>query len=141
MMEQLVEHSVPDSFEKKKRPSYMFSREFGNLMQHILDRFTLQEEVLSKIRLQLEVSSDTFHANVEQGLNDFTNRLNNSMNLFAAIATMFLPLTLISGIFGMNVTVPWQKEENQLWPFWVLLGIMAGIFFVILIWLKCKHWI
>lgn len=118
----------------------MFSREFGNQMQYIMDRFRLQEAILNKIKVQLELSSDIFHAHVEQGITKFENKMNQSMNLFAAIATMFLPLTLISGIFGMNVTVPWQREYNDLWPFWVLVGIMAVVFVIIFVWLKCKKW-
>lgn len=60
----------------------------------------------------------TFGAHVDQGLQDLENKLNNSNLLFAGLATIFLPLTLISGIFGMNVTVPWQREEGEIWPFW-----------------------
>ena len=60
------------------------------------------------------------------------------MNLFAAIATLFLPLGLIAGIFGMNVHVPWQERTDEIWPFWVIIAIMGVIFFVLLAWVKCK---
>ena len=73
-------------------------------------------------------------------MNNFTNRLNNAANAFAAVATMFLPLGVIAGIFGMNVRVPWQ-EIDAIWPFWALCGIMAAIFIIIFIALKIKKMI
>ena len=107
-------------------------------MRHLYDRILLHESILKKIRFQLERTTDTFQAHADQTLNDFTNRLNNSSNLFAAIATIFLPLGLIAGIFGMNVHVPWQEKTDEIWPFWVLIGIMVVIFIILFIWVKGK---
>ncbi len=107
-------------------------------MGHLYDRILLQESILKKIKFQLEITTDTFQAHVDQTLNNFTNRLNNSMNLFAAIATLFLPLGLIAGIFGMNVHVPWQERTDEIWPFWVIVGFMLVIMVLLLICVKCK---
>lgn len=64
------------------------------------------------------------------------------MKKFSAFATILLPLTLISGIMGMNVEVPsqvWDRPEdgqtiNSMSPFWTIIAVMillgsAGIFY------------
>ena len=50
-----------------------------------------------------------------------SNRLNEVMRVLTAVATIFLPLTLISGIYGMNF------EDNQFPPFDWEYGFVAVV--------------
>lgn len=140
LIEKLIITSSKNDYDKIKNVSAeLFSLDFAHLMRHIYDRILLQESILKKIKFQLEITTDTFQAHADQTLNDFTNKLNNSMNLFAAIATIFLPLGLIAGIFGMNVHVPWQERTTEIWPFWVIIAIMVVIFIILFVWVKCRR--
>ena len=53
--------------------------------------------------------------------------------------TIFIPLTFIAGIYGMNFKRMPELEWN--WAYPVLLAIMFIIFIGMLIWFKRKKWI
>jgi Mg2+ and Co2+ transporter CorA len=40
------------------------------------------------------------------------------MSRLTIVATLFMPLTFVTGLFGMNVTVPFQHQDNfdSEWP-------------------------
>jgi hypothetical protein len=50
---------------------------------------------------------------------------------FTALATITLPLSLVAGLFGMNVTVPGQAGSIAWW--WGITGAMAILAIVLLI--------
>lgn len=53
-----------------------------------------------------------YTATVDDALASGSNRLNNIMKRYAALSVMFLPLNILAGYFGMNVTVPWEDRGN-----------------------------
>ncbi|MDQ3019095.1 MAG: magnesium/cobalt transporter CorA [Bacteroidota bacterium] len=67
------------------------------------------------------------------------NKMNEVMKFLTIIATMILPMTLITGIFGMNFDViPFLHND---FGFWISVISMATIVIVMLIWFKHKKWI
>lgn len=62
------------------------------------------------------------------------------MRIFSAVATLFMPLTLASGIWGMNVPVPWADVDG-LAPFFGILGFMVLVIIIMLIYFKKKNWL
>lgn len=70
---------------------------------------------------------------------EIANKTNELMKVFTIIATIFLPLTLITGIFGMNF------EHNVLlncaWGFYAILGAMLTIGVCLFILFKRKKWL
>jgi zinc transporter len=42
--------------------------------------------------------------------------------VISIVALVFLPLTFLTGLFGMNVKLPFQDEP---WAFWAMLGFCA----------------
>jgi Mg2+ and Co2+ transporter CorA len=51
-----------------------------------------------------------------------------------------MPLTLLTGLFGMNVRFP-QFPGGDAAQFWWLLGIMSGIIALMLALFRRKNWI
>jgi magnesium transporter len=78
-------------------------------------------------------------------LNSVSNRLNEVMKVLTIISTIFLPLTFVAGIYGMNFDTnvsPWNMPELQWYygyPF--AYGIMAVITGVMLWFFRSKGWI
>jgi magnesium transporter len=53
-----------------------------------------------------------------------SHRLNDVLRFLTAFSVIFLPMTLIASIFGMNVRVPGQGSIEA---FWVLIGVMVAV--------------
>ena len=54
--------------------------------------------------------------------------MNQTINRFSAVATIFLPLSVLTGLWGMNVQVPGQYDanitESQIYPFYIIAGCL-----------------
>ncbi len=67
------------------------------------------------------------------------NRMNEVMKFLTIIATIMLPLTLISGIFGMNFEfIPFLHSDLG---FWFCMVSMVVVALIMLVWFKHKKWI
>jgi magnesium transporter len=62
--------------------------------------------------------------NIKQG-----NKANNVLSKITLLASILVPLNLVCGMFGMNVTVPFRDVDN-LTPFF---GILAALVFCTLV--------
>ena len=68
-----------------------------------------------------------------------TKRTNDVMRTLTVMTSIMLPMTLITGIFGMNFTfIPLLKDE--LGYLWTLI-FMLGLGFVMLIFFRLKKWV
>lgn len=67
------------------------------------------------------------------------NKMNEVMKFLTIIATIMLPLTLITGIFGMNFeSIPFLTSD---FGFWLSMFLMFVIAVSMLSWFKYKKWI
>ncbi|KAF4582902.1 CorA family metal ion transporter [Ophiocordyceps camponoti-floridani] len=66
-----------------------------------------------------------------------TNRV---LSKITFLASVLVPLNLISGVFGMNVPVPFQKSD-RLEPFFGIIGCMILVCSLILGWARWKRYI
>jgi magnesium transporter len=58
-------------------------------------------------------------------LSSISNRVNMEVRALTVVAMLFMPATLIAGIFGMNFkTMPLLQDADG---FWVAMGMMAAI--------------
>lgn len=68
-----------------------------------------------------------------------SNRMNNIMKVLTIIATIFIPLTFIAGVYGMNFKHMPELEWKYSYPvFWVML---IFIFIGMVIYFKRKKWL
>ena len=77
-----------------------------------------------------------------QGVVDFyqsrtTVKMNIAMERLALISAVMLPLSLLAGIYGMNIIV---NEQTQTWHLGVVLGSMVALGAVMLLWAKRQGW-
>jgi magnesium transporter len=72
-------------------------------------------------------------------LSSISNRLNAVMKVLTIIATIFMPLTFIAGIYGMNFKfmpeLEWRWGYPAVWLVVVFIGISMLIYF------KKKRWL
>ena len=97
-----------------------------DVYDHILRVF----ELLESAREGLQVTRDAYLAVVN-------NRLSEIMRTLTIIATIMMPATLLAGIYGMNVPIPGQDSAIG---FWFVLGLMAILMGVMLVYFRRKKW-
>jgi magnesium transporter len=78
-----------------------------------------------------------------EGLNDThdslaSNNTNEVMRILTIIATIFMPITLIASLWGMNIRLPFERSGNAL--LYIVL-IMVGIVGGMLYFFRRRHWI
>lgn len=62
-------------------------------------------------------------AQVNLELTQTYNMTNNVMNRLTFLATVFIPLTLIGSLWGMNVYVPGKDHTDLAYFYWILAGM------------------
>jgi len=71
-------------------------------------------------------------------LSSLSNRMNEVMKTLTIFAAIFIPLTFIAGIYGMNFE--FMPELKLRWGYPILLGVMLMIVFSLVIYFRKKKW-
>jgi magnesium transporter len=113
--------SDTDLIEKSTR---QFLRDVYDHTIHISDSIETQREMLQSL--------------LDIYLTGLSNKLNNVMKTLTVISTVFIPLTFIAGLWGMNFEdVPFAKSPNG---FWWTTAVMIFIAVVMIAILRRKKW-
>ena len=89
-------------------------------------------ESLESIRDSLSAMMDIYMASVSQ-------RVNLEVRALTVVAMLFMPATLIAGIFGMNFDkMPWLKN---VYGFWWAIGLMAMIASIMIMIFWRRQWL
>jgi len=72
-------------------------------------------------------------------LSSVSNRMNEIMRVLTVIATIFIPLTFVAGIYGMNFR--FMPELAWKWSYPSILVIMAGLGIFMVRWFRKKKWL
>ena len=67
-----------------------------------------------------------------------SHRQNDVLRILTVFSVILLPLTLISGIFGMNVLFPGEHTHAA---FWVIVGLMVAVIVGMVGFFKYKRWL
>ncbi len=87
----------------------------------------------------VETYRDIISGMLDTYLSLTSNRMNEVMKVLTIIATIFIPLTFIAGVYGMNFQH--MPELAWKWAYPAVLGIMALVSVVMIIFFKRKKWI
>ncbi len=65
-------------------------------------------------------------------------RMNEIMKVLTIMGTIFIPLTFLAGVYGMNMPIP-ENQSPWAYPvFWLVCFVTAG---GMLLWFKRRHWL
>jgi magnesium transporter len=87
----------------------------------------------------IETFRDMVSGMLDIYLSSVSNRLNSVMKVLTIIATIFMPLTFLAGIYGMNFK--YMPELEWRWGYPVIWLIMIGIGVFMLAYFKKKNWL
>jgi len=109
-------------------------REMGLYYRDVYDHIIRQYETVDSLRDLLTGAMDVY-------LSTVSNRLNVTMKTLTVIASLFLPLTFLTGFYGMNFAYLTGVLEPPYVSFWIGVGTML-IATVIQFWFfKRRGWI
>jgi magnesium transporter len=72
-------------------------------------------------------------------LSSVANKQNDSMKMLTIVATIFMPLTLLAGIYGMNFE--YMPELKWHWAYFCVLGVIVVAIISMVLWFWARKWI
>ena len=72
-------------------------------------------------------------------MSTISNRMNEVMKVLTIMASIFIPLTFIVGVYGMNFR--YMPELEWKYGYFVLWGLMILIFFGMIYFFRRKKWL
>lgn len=87
----------------------------------------------------IETFRDTVSGMLDIYLSSVSNRLNSVMKVLTIIATIFMPLTFLAGIYGMNFK--YMPELEWHWGYPLVWMIMIAIGILMLFYFRKKKWL
>ncbi len=87
----------------------------------------------------IETFRDMVSGMLDIYLSSVSNRLNAIMKVLTVITTIFMPLSFIAGIYGMNFK--YMPELEWRWSYPVVWGVIIGIGLTMFIYFKKKKWL
>ncbi len=100
----------------------------------VFDHIVRQYETVDGLRDLLTSAMDVY-------LSTVSNRLNQTMKTLTAIASLFLPLTFLTGFYGMNFAWLTSVLETPFKAFWVGVGTMLIAVAIQLYFFRRRGWI
>lgn len=87
----------------------------------------------------IETSRDMLSGMLDIYLSSISNRMNEIMKFLTIVGTIFIPLTFIVGVYGMNFEH--MPELKWRWGYFGLWAVMSGIAVFMLLYFKRKKWL
>jgi magnesium transporter len=88
----------------------------------------------------VETYRDMLSGMLDIYLSSISNRMNQVMKVLTIIATIFIPLTFVAGIYGMNFEYMPELKWHWFYPkaFWL---VMLGVAALMLVYFRRKRWL
>lgn len=101
---------------------------------YLRDLYDHTIHITESIEQQREVTNGL----MEIYLSMMSNKMNEVMKVLTVIATIFIPLTFIVGIYGMNFH--YIPELEWPWAYFAVWGVMISVVLVMILYFKRKNW-
>lgn len=96
-------------------------------------------DLLARINDNLETYRDMLSSAIDGYMSSASNKLSEIMKVLTIIATIMMPLTLISGIYGMNFR--YMPELEWRYGYLVIISLMLGLGVGMLAFFRKKKWL
>lgn len=120
-MEQLVYRLLEMELFRKKK---MY---FSDTYDHLLK---LKEMIESSLSISSEIRESHISYN--------SYRMNINMMILTVISAIFIPLTFITSVYGMNFDN--MPELHYKYGYFIVLGLMGVLSICMILWFKKKGW-
>jgi magnesium transporter len=115
-------------------------REFPLISEQLAYGFRDVHDHLVRLSDEAMFFQDRITSILDAHLSAVSNQLNQVMKVLTIIATLFMPLTVFTGMYGMNVPLPHLPGGPDA-QFWWILGIMLAMSGGMVAYFRRKRWI
>lgn len=110
----------------------LISQEAEIFFRDIYDHIARIEDMNQSVRDRTSDALSTY-------LSSVANKQNETMKLLAIVAAIFLPLTLVAGIYGMNFD--YMPELTWHWSYFIVVGSIGAVILIMLWIFWARDWI
>ena len=100
--------------------------DIGLYLSDIQDHITTSTQNLTHYEKILSRSHSNYLAQISIEMTDANNQINDVLSKLTALGTVLIPMNLVTGLWGMNVSVPGQGVDTLQW-FFGIIGFLAAI--------------
>jgi magnesium transporter len=115
-------------------------REFPMISEQLSYRFRDVHDNLVRLVDEAIFFQDRVSGLLDAYLSQVSIQLNGVMKVLTIIATLFMPLTVLTGMYGMNVDLPHLPGGRSV-QFWWVLGIMIAMSMTMVGYFRLRRWI
>ena len=115
-------------------------RDFVDISTDVSFRFRDVYDHIVRLSDDAVIFQDRISGILDAHLTNVSNRLNEVMKVLTVMSTIVLPLTLVAGLWGMNVPLP-PFPGGAGAQFWWISGISAAIVTMMLVYFRNRRWI
>lgn len=120
-------------FQELKTVDYPFIND--SIRHELIDVYEQLERVSSLANLYHELATDL----AEGYISVASHHLNQIMKILTVVMSIFVPLSFLAGIYGMNFqNMPELQSQSG---YFILLAIMGSIVLVLILVFRKKHWL
>ena len=94
---------------------------------------------LIQVSENIDIYREMIWSLMDMYMTSISNKMNEVMKVLTIMASIFIPLTFIAGIYGMNFD--YIPELHYKYSYFILWGVMIAIFVGMLIYFKRKKWL
>lgn len=121
-----VLHALARERDVVSEEAYRYFLDVGDHVARVLDSVETYQDVGASV--------------MDVYLSAQNNRMNEIMKQLTVVATIFMPLTLISGIYGMNTLVGMWPSHDGAWSFAAIIASMLAIGLGMALYFRRKNW-
>jgi magnesium transporter len=115
-------------------------REYSNISAEMALHFRDVYDQLMRVSDETLMLQDRLTGMLEAHMSNLSNRVNQVVKVLTVLTTIFMPLTVLTGLYGMNVPLPPFPGGDDA-QFWWLSGSMLVVVAAMLVMFRRKHWI
>lgn len=121
-----VIHALARERDVVSEDAYRYFLDVGDHVARVLDSIEIYQDVGASV--------------MDVYLSAQNNRMNEIMKQLTVVATIFMPLTLISGIYGMNLLAGMWPSPLSRWSFAIVVSAMFVIALSMATYFRKKKW-
>ena len=122
-MREVINHLETCGSELIKRSTNVYLRDLYDNAVQVIDAVETYRDLLAEL--------------IDAYLSSMSNKMNEVMKVLTVVGTIFIPLTFISGIYGMNFSMP---ELQHPWGYPLVMLSMLVTAISMILYMKIKKW-